>query len=260
MISVVIRNKNEGEALKYTLQVLTTLYKEDFNEIIIVDNQSEDDSVEVALQYGCKVINITNFTYGRALNLGIEKTTNKLILFLSSHAVPVGNHFFKSAVETFRKNSSIAGVRFINSYENQRRAFQNDFEINDGLNFGLMNACAMINKDVWYQFKFDEALLFSEDKKWSDLVLNNGFVLKDINETFFYFIKRNEQGNVNRWKNETLAHFQLNNKSYPSILRLIFSSLYKIFIKNLILFIKTGVCDLKILKAKLEIKKYLKKS
>ena len=69
MFSIVIRNKNEAFYLNRVLHILTTIYSHDFDEIIIVDNNSTDDSLAVAKKYNCKVVNISNFTYGKAINL-----------------------------------------------------------------------------------------------------------------------------------------------------------------------------------------------
>lgn len=148
MISVVIRNKNESSALENVLSILTKLYSEDINEIIIVDNNSVDDSILVSNKYNCKVITIDKFTYGSATNLGISSANSKYVLLLSAHAIPVGKSFFKNTIQELQKSNTIAGVRFINSIENYNRAILNDFKVKDPLKFGLMTGCAIVNKEV----------------------------------------------------------------------------------------------------------------
>ncbi len=107
MISIVIRNRNEGSALECVLSMLHQLYLKDINEIIIVDNNSTDNSLEVAKKYNCVIVKIENFSYGRAINYGIAAASppSKFVLLLSSHAIPVGNSFFKNTVESLKKQS-----------------------------------------------------------------------------------------------------------------------------------------------------------
>lgn len=256
MISIVIRNKNEAQALESILNVLRKVYADDIDEIIVVDNYSTDDSIIVAENYNCKIVMIENFTYGKAINLGIENAKNNLVLLLSSHAVPVGNSFFKNSIKEFISNPGLAGMRYINSYSNYLRAVGNNFLVNDGLRFGLMAGCAMVNKSIWQEFKFDEKLVFSEDKEWSERVLKAGCKIMDFNETFFYHIKRDEKSSLNRWKNETIAHYQLHQLSYPSIFRIVMgfgkkmiSDLPKEYLKKMLYEIKLFILKINIRKS-----------
>lgn len=260
MISVVIRNKNESSALENVLSILTKLYSEDINEIIIVDNNSVDDSILVSNKYNCKVITIDKFTYGSATNLGISSANSKYVLLLSAHAIPVGKSFFKNTIQELQKSNTIAGVRFINSIENYNRAILNDFKVKDPLKFGLMTGCAIVNKEVQLETKFDESLVFSEDKEWSERVVKKGFEILDLNETFFYFIKRDEQSSLNRYKYETISNYQLHNKKYFNTIIILLSLLKKVFYVNTVNYFKGILYDFKIFKIKIEIKKFLKKN
>ncbi|GEC73667.1 Glycosyltransferase, GT2 family [Flavobacterium flevense] len=259
MISVVIRNKNEVQSLESILNILHKVYAHDIDEIIVVDNNSTDHSIKVASRFNCKIINIDSFTYGKATNLGISKAKNNLVLLLSAHAVPIGNSFFKNSIQTFESNPSLAGIRYINSYANYLRAIENDFQVKDGLSFGLMTACAMVNKKVWNKFKFDENLVFSEDKEWSDRVLKAGYGILDFNETFFYHVQRNKEGILNRYKNETIAHYQLHQLKYPNVFKILLSFIKTLFWILPINFMGKMVYEMKLLKVKIEINKLLQK-
>jgi glycosyltransferase involved in cell wall biosynthesis len=76
MISIVIRNKNE--AALNVLTILTKVYAADFDEIIVVDNNSTDDSRIIAGKF--KIINIESFTYVKTINLGVETAKNNYVL------------------------------------------------------------------------------------------------------------------------------------------------------------------------------------
>ena len=258
MISVVIRNKNEASYLKRILPILTKLYADDIDEIVVVDNNSTDDSIEVSLKYNCKIVSIDYFTYGRAINIGIKATKNEYVLLLSSHAIPIGRSFFKNTMNFIQDKKDFAGLRYINSIENYERALANDFIVKEPLNFGLMAACCIISKAVFNLHLFNEDLVFSEDKEWSQRVGNAGYSIYEIDETFFYFIERNKKSVINRFKNETISECQLQGKKFSSKMNIIASFLKKIIITNTKNYFSTLLNDIIILKTKFEIIKKLK--
>lgn len=259
MFSIVIRNKNEAYYLNRVLSILTSVYKDDIDEIIIVDNESTDNSVEIADRYHCKVVNISNFSYGRAINLGISNAKNNYVLLLSAHAIPVGKSFFKNSLEFLLANKKAGGVRFINSIENYERALENNFVIKQPLKHGLMAACCIVVKEAWGKYKFDEALEHSEDKEWSNTIEKHGYKIYDLNETFFYFIKRGKKSLMSRYKNEMLVYHQLNKIEPPSMVKIFGSFFKKVFIKNLSNYFSKCITDFKKAIAMLEIKRTLKK-
>lgn len=259
LVSVVIRNKNEGKALEEVLSILSSVYSKYIFEIILVDNHSTDNSLEVAEKYNCKITSISNFSYGRAINQGISLASSQYVLLLSSHAIPIGSGFFENTFKALG-DQNVAGIRYVNSFSNYKRAIENNFTVTEPLKFGLMGACCLINKKVWQAYRFDEDLKAIEDKEWSYRVFSKGYKIIDLNETYFYFANRTPNASMNRFKNETIASYQLNNRSFPGPLRSIFSFLKKIFITNQIRYLKTIFGDINMLRIKIEIYESLKKS
>lgn len=258
MVSIVIRNKNEAKALENTLSILTKLYSNDFKEIIIVDNNSSDGSIEIAEKYNCKIVNIANFSYGRAINYGIEISVSKYVLLLSSHSIPIGNSFFKNTLLELSKSDNIAGVRYINNIDNYNRAIQNGFKVTDSLRYGLLATCCIVNKEVWNENKFNEDLIAVEDKEWTDRVMKKGFDVLDLNETFFYYVNRDKKAGLKRYKIETIASFQLRDKKFSSLTRIIISFLKNIIIINTKKYLISISDAIEALKTNLEIRKRLK--
>ena len=97
--SVIIRTKNEEQWIGHTIQsVLDHLFKP---EIIIVDNNSSDKTLEIINQFAqdpllnsnsskytkIKIFNIDNYSPGKALNLGVKKSSKKNILIISAHCI-----------------------------------------------------------------------------------------------------------------------------------------------------------------------------
>jgi rhamnosyltransferase len=189
----------------------------------------------------------------------MQASNSKYVLLLSSHAIPVGTNFFKNTLVALKSAANIAGVRYINSIENYKRAIQNDFEVTEPLKYGLMAGCCIVNREIWEQHKFNENLVFSEDKEWSDRVVKKGFKILDINETFFYFISRDQKALLNRFKNETIAEYQFSNNKFHSPLHSLASFFKKIFITNSIVYFRGLRNDLLMLKTKIEIHRTLRK-
>jgi hypothetical protein len=156
-------------------------------------------------------------------------------------------------------DQNIAGIRFINSIENYNRALINDFEVKEPLKFGLFGGCCIVNKKVWEQSKFNEELVASEDKEWSERVMKRGYRILDLNETFFYFINRNQKASLKRYKIETIAEYQLTKKKFPSPVFFFGSFLKKVILTNTRNYFKTIANDFLVLKTKYEIYKKLKR-
>lgn len=108
--AIVIRTKNEEAWLARVLDTLARQVDVDA-EVVIVDNDSTDATVEIARRHPCKVIGIPDreFTHGRALNLGIRATTAELVAILSGHCVPANGRWLLRLAANFTV-PSIAGV------------------------------------------------------------------------------------------------------------------------------------------------------
>ena len=95
-ISVIIRNKNEERWIGHAIQSVLDHFKDP--EIIIVDNNSTDNSLGIANTFDfedIKVYNIDSYTPGKSLNFGVSKCSNDYILVLSAHSEIVECHFDK---------------------------------------------------------------------------------------------------------------------------------------------------------------------
>ena len=87
--SVILRNRNEERYIGYCIQSLVDFFG-DGVEIILVDNESTDDSIRIVNTFdylNIKKVDISknNYTPGRALNLGLENCTNDYIFVISAH-------------------------------------------------------------------------------------------------------------------------------------------------------------------------------
>ena len=77
--SVILRNRNEERYIGYCIQSLVDFLGDNV-EIVLVDNESTDDSIRIVNTFdylNIKKVDISknNYTPGRALNLGLENCT-----------------------------------------------------------------------------------------------------------------------------------------------------------------------------------------
>ena len=84
-VAIIIPTKNEVEGVK---KVLPKVNKEWANEIVLVDGNSTDGTVEEATKQGFKVIHQEDSGAGNAMRLGVKKTNSDFVMFFS----PDGNH------------------------------------------------------------------------------------------------------------------------------------------------------------------------
>ena len=87
-ISIIIRNKNEEQHIGYAIQSCLDFFEKP--EIIIVDNDSRDNSLDVVMFFNdrtdIKIINNKNYTPGKALNIGVKNASRDYVMILSAHS------------------------------------------------------------------------------------------------------------------------------------------------------------------------------
>lgn len=196
LISVIIRNRNEAEFLGFALESVVRQQLVQ-TEVIFVDNESEDNSLEIAGEYNCKIINLpkNSFTYGKALNVGIEAAKGEICVLLSAHSMLASPFALYSCVSVF-EDEEVAAARFIHSgkrFDAKRwlapEILSGDLDIDTVVSKApLANGCA-IRKSVWEKIPFDEEVIAAEDKIWSLEVLQNGWKIFSPCPTVYFYLK-----------------------------------------------------------------------
>jgi glycosyltransferase involved in cell wall biosynthesis len=201
-LSILIRNLNEATALEQTLSALKKQQTDFEYEVVVVDNESEDNSAEVAKQFGAQVLALKReaFTFGRALNFGIEHCKGEFILILSAHVILL-NEFFLKNIPSYFTDPTVAALRFVHAVSPghvvdcfhssaQRLLYSDssDFVKNNWNNF-IVNHCAAIRRSCWKQVPFNEQIVASEDKLWSLCVLKKGYAISYNVPCFYVYTK-----------------------------------------------------------------------
>jgi glycosyltransferase involved in cell wall biosynthesis len=215
MISVVIRNKNQGKALEFLLRNLVERYCEDIDEIIVLDNLSEDNSKKVSEKYNAKFITIEKFSYGGSANLAAESATNDIVVIFSAHSFPVSPDFFKLIKEKFAgKEDELAGLRCLHNINDYLGYINNVSSVDDYNRAGLIFAGSVFNKKVWNKHPFKSDITTFEDKEWSKRVIANGYKIEFVPSIFCYDIKRSKAQLFFRFKNEIIGSYQLHHSEF----------------------------------------------
>lgn len=183
-ISIIVRTKDEERWITHCLQGIFNQTHTHL-EVILVDNESTDKTVEKARQFPITaVVACTEYRPGKALNVGIRQSTGEYIVCLSGHCIPVNEHWLANLLRNFQ-DPEVAGV-----YGRQEpMAFTPDADKRDlVLLFGLdrkvqkkdsffHNANSMIRREIWDLIPFDDTLTNLEDRAWAQQALQRGHTI-----------------------------------------------------------------------------------
>ncbi len=182
-VSVLIRSHNEGKWIGICLNKINKQTLKPY-EILLIDNNSTDGTVEIAKTYYNK-IKIYNYkeeyTPGKMLNFGLSKCKGNYVLILSAHCIPCDNYLIENLIKKLEINKQVCA-----SYARQvALSFSDDLTVRDlMLTYGsesriqkndpqFNNACSLIRKSEWKNQKFDNSISNLEDRYWAAQKINN---------------------------------------------------------------------------------------
>jgi rhamnosyltransferase len=190
LASVVIRNRNEREYLERLLRALNLQTVRP--EIVMVDNESTDGSAEMAAASGAKLIYIAKneFTYGRAINIGVVSAAADIVVLLSSHSLPVGDRFIESCLKPF-SDPRVGAVRCLRiEYAHEWLnpvVLEGPITWDTSLSTLPESNGFAFRRAVWWQIPFDEQIEAAEDRLWCYHVLNAGHRIAIAPAWYQYF-------------------------------------------------------------------------
>jgi len=166
MISIVIPTLNEE---KFLPSLLESIKKQTFSdyEIIVADAGSQDKTIEIASQYGCKITKGGLPAKGR--NSGAKISKNELILFLDADTI-IPEDFLYNALKEFKERKLKIASFCLKPYVDSKLL---SLLYNIFYNFPIVfmekflpHAAVgiMIEKNLFNQLNgFDETIIIAED-------------------------------------------------------------------------------------------------
>ena len=228
LVSIIIRTKNEE---RWVACCLRAVFRQSYKniEVVVVDNNSTDRTIERAKQFPIKLVTIDDFIPGKAINDGIRASTGEYIVCLSAHCIPVNNFWIENLIEDLN-NTKVAGI-----YGRQEPlSFSSDIDKRDLITtFGLdkrvqikdsffHNANSAFRRNVWDRFPFDEGLTNIEDRVWGEQVINSGLkIIYEPNASVYHWHGIHQDLNPDRAKNvvrilESLPSLQTSTNHHQS--------------------------------------------
>lgn len=173
VISIIFRALNEEKWFADALQACQSQVIEDHDvEIVLVDSGSTDRTLDIAREYGCRIVHIkkADFTFGRSLNYGCEAAAGEYLVFISAHCIPAHDNWLQNLVAPLASGVAeyVYGRQLGHDVSrfSEHQIFAQYFPEVDKLpqdSYFINNANSAILKSVWEQEPFDEEVTGLED-------------------------------------------------------------------------------------------------
>ena len=187
MVSVILRSRNEERYIGFALQSLHDFFGYDL-EIVLVDNESTDNTIRVVNSFEYLDIKKTNinkndYTPGKALNLGLQNCSGEIVLCMSSHC-QITNLNFNKIKRKLQDNVAVWGkqIPIWDGKKVSRRYMWSNFKDEDQTNyfcelenrFFLHNAFCFYKRETLVDNKFNEKNSGKEDRYWVNDMIKKG--------------------------------------------------------------------------------------
>lgn len=188
LVSVIITSKNEADVIgDLFVSVANQTYK--YTEIILVDNNSNDNTVKIARKF--KKVKIYNFGPERSAqrNFGAKKSRGKYLLFLDAD-MGLTPKVLQNCVEIAQKDNA-AGIvipeeSIAQDFWGKVKTFERSFYNEKG--DPITDAARFFRRDVFFDVGgYDETLTGPEDWDLSEIVRKKGYKIGRSKEKIYHY-------------------------------------------------------------------------
>lgn len=193
-LSIIIPTLNAEAYLPDLLEKLASQTVSD-KEIIVIDSESDDRTIEIALSFDVNIQSIPKkeFNHGGTRNRAARSARGDYLVFLTQDALPVNDFLLEHLVAPFKMDSKIAlsygrqiahdhsrdiekFIRGFNYPETSRTRDKRDIESLGVKTFFCSNACATYRKDVFGQLRgFRDDTIMNEDMEFVYRAIMSGY-------------------------------------------------------------------------------------
>lgn len=187
LVSIIIPAKNEAQSLP---RLLKSIKKQNYQpyEIILADNDSEDNTIEIAKKYGVKVVKGGMPSVGR--NRGADIAQAEALIFMDADTYFLNENDLKEIYDKFQKK----GLDIASCYFNGEKGQKSTQYLMNVLKWiasrrvnlflkGDFGAFIIVKKDAFDRVNgFDENLLVTEDSNIVRRLSRLGYLHGMINE------------------------------------------------------------------------------
>ena len=193
MVDVVVRAHNDMDLIEETLRGIRQQTLE--CRILVMDNESTDGTTDVARTIADQVINIPAGTYipGAVLNRAMKATSSDRVVFLNSDCTPVDQLWLETLLAGFDQDDVAAVFSQQLPRPDCRPLFCKDTRdtFGDGSQQAGWRHCfsmasSAIQRSVWEEMDFNEAIQYSEDIEWTWRARQRGYTIRYCPESKVY--------------------------------------------------------------------------
>lgn len=206
-ISIILLTKDGGSRLEELMKSIRDQKYDGNIEVIAVDSGSRDDTVKILEKYNARVFEISpeDFHHSKTRNLGAQKSSRDILVYLTQDALPVDDYFLANLLKPLNNNFSVVygrqianldakklDVFFYSYFYPEERKILNEKDAENPKKFYMENVfasdvCAAIKRDVWEKIRFDDDVPMSEDKDFALRVLKEGYsILYEPNAAVYH--------------------------------------------------------------------------
>ena len=189
LVSVIMRSRNSDWVIAQAIGALYSQTFKDF-ELIIVDSNSKDRTLEIIQEFPAELIKIKSSEYypGTVLNMAIKEAKGKILIFQNSDAVPI-NQFTLERLISPLENPEIQAT-FARQIPRPDAALwvQREYEASfpdvaeTPFWITLSLPMAAMRKSAWEEHNFYADAWGSEDSEWGHWAKQNGLKIKYVKD------------------------------------------------------------------------------